>query len=47
MKYFLFVTLFLLYACETTNVTKGIKKNTKNKGIQMKSTIEPSIKIKE
>ncbi len=46
MKYFLFVTLFLLYACEITNVPKDIKKNIKNKGIQMKATIEPSIKIK-
>ena len=46
MKYFLFVTLFLLYACETINVPKDVKKNIKNKGIQMKATIEPSIKIK-
>tara|TARA_A100001015_G_C14584853_1_gene554322 strand:- start:476 stop:619 length:144 start_codon:yes stop_codon:yes gene_type:complete len=47
MKHFLFVTLFLLYACESTNVTKDIKKNTKNKGIQMKATVKPSIKIKK
>ena len=31
MKYFLFVTLFLLYACETINVPKDVKKNIKNK----------------
>ena len=46
MKYFLFVTLFLLYACETTNASKNFKKNIKNKSIQMKATNEPSIKIK-
>tara|TARA_B100001057_G_scaffold449946_1_gene491596 strand:+ start:42 stop:185 length:144 start_codon:yes stop_codon:yes gene_type:complete len=47
MKYFLFVILFLLYACESTNVPKGVKKNIKNKGIQMNATVKPSIKIKK
>mgnify|MGYP001246803586 CR=1 FL=1 len=47
MKYFLFVTLFFLYACENANVPKDIKKNIKNKAIQMKSTTEPSIKLKK
>ncbi len=46
MKYFLFVTLFLLYSCETINIPKDVKKNIKKKSIQMKATIEPSIKIK-
>ena len=36
--------LFLLYACESANVPKDIKKN---KGIQMKVTSEPSIKAKK
>ena len=44
MKYFLCVMLFLLYACETTNVPNDIKKN---KSIQMKVTTEPSIKAKK
>ena len=47
MKYFLFVTLFFLYACESTNSPKDVKKNIKNKAIQMKVTTEPSIKIKK
>ena len=47
MKYYLFFTLFLLYACESANEPKHIKKNIKNKGIQMKATIEPSVKIKK
>ena len=44
MKHFLFVTLFLLYACESTNVTKDIKKN---KSIQMNVKTEPTIKVKK
>mgnify|MGYP000069097411 FL=1 len=44
MKYFLFVMLFLLYACESANVPKDIKKN---KSIQMEVTTEPSIKAKK
>ena len=36
--------LFLLYACESANVPKDIKKN---KDIQMKVTSEPSIKAKK
>ena len=44
MKYFLCVMLFLLYACESTNVPKDIKKK---KNIQMKVTTEPSIKAKK
>jgi|TARA_Y200000002_G_C22123774_1_gene431920 starvation-inducible outer membrane lipoprotein len=44
MKYFLFVMLFLLYACESANVPKDIKKEN---GIQMKVTNEPSIQIKK
>ena len=47
MKYFLFVTLSFLYACEIANAPKDIKKNVKNKTIQMKATTEPSIKIKK
>ena len=47
MKYFLFVTLFFLYACESANTPKDIKKNIKNKNIKMKSTTEPSIKLKK
>jgi|TARA_A200000113_G_scaffold189217_1_gene177170 predicted component of type VI protein secretion system len=44
MKYFLFVILFLLYACESANVPKEIKKK---RDIQMKVTTEPSIKVKK
>jgi hypothetical protein len=39
--------LFLLYACQSTNMTEDIKKNKKNKNIQMKVKAEPSIKIKK
>tara|TARA_B100000886_G_scaffold269132_1_gene193207 strand:- start:659 stop:802 length:144 start_codon:yes stop_codon:yes gene_type:complete len=47
MKYFLFVILFFLYSCESVNSSKDVKKNIKNKAIQMKATTEPSIKIKK
>ena len=47
MKYFLFVILFLLYACESTNLPKDIKKIKKDKNIKMKVTTEPNIKIKK
>ena len=47
MKYFLCVMLFLLYACESINVPKQIKKNKKDQNIKMKVTTEPSIKIKK
>ena len=47
MKYFLFVTLFFLYACESANAPKDVKKNIKNKAIQMKATTESIIKIKK
>ena len=39
--------LFLLYACESANVPKDIKKNKKDKNIKMIVTSEPSIKIKK
>ena len=44
MKYFAFLILFLLYACEITNMPKDVKKN---KNIQMKVTTDPSIKLKK
>ena len=44
MKYFAFLILFLLYACEITNMPNDIKKN---KNIQMKVTTDPSIKLKK
>ena len=47
MKYCIFVMLFLLYACESTNMSNDIKKNKKNKNIQMKITTEPSMKVKK
>ena len=47
MKYSVCVILFLLYACESVNVPKDIKKNKKDQNIQMKVTTEPSIKIKK
>ena len=47
MKYFLFVILFLLYACESANLPKDIKKIKKDKNIKMKVATEPSIKIKK
>ena len=47
MKYFLFVILFFLYSCESANAPKDVRKNIKNKAIQMKATTEPSIKIKK
>ncbi len=36
--------MFLLYACESSNVPKDIKKEN---GIQMKVTNDPSIQIKK
>ena len=39
--------LFLIYACESANVTKDIKKNKKNKNIQMKVKTDQSIKLKK
>ena len=39
--------LFLLYACESINVPKQIKKNKKDQNIKMKVTTEPSIEIKK
>ena len=47
MKYFLCVILFLLYACESVNVPKDIKKSKKNKNIQMNVKTEPTIKVKK
>tara|TARA_Y200000002_G_scaffold84844_1_gene67420 strand:+ start:615 stop:758 length:144 start_codon:yes stop_codon:yes gene_type:complete len=47
MKYFLYVMLLLLYACESNNVIKNTKKNKKNQNIQMEVTTEPTIKIKK
>ncbi len=47
MKYFVCVMLFLLYACESANLPKDIKKNKKDQNIKMKVTTEPSIKIKK
>tara|TARA_B100001173_G_scaffold179201_1_gene154749 strand:+ start:194 stop:337 length:144 start_codon:yes stop_codon:yes gene_type:complete len=47
MKYFLCAILFLLYACESINAPKSIKKNKKEQNIKMKVTTEPSIKIKK
>ena len=42
MKYFVFIILLLLLACESANKPKDIKKN---KSIQMEITTEPSIKL--
>ena len=39
--------LFLLYACESANLNKDIKKIKKNKNIQMKVKTDPSIKLKK
>ena len=47
MKYFVFVFLFLLYACESVNAPKDITKNKKDQNIKMKVTTEPSIEIKK
>ena len=44
MKYFLCAMLFLLYACESINVPKNIKKNKKDQNIKMKVTTEAIIK---
>ena len=44
MKYFVCVMLFLLYACESVNLPKDIKKNKKDQNIRMKVTTETSIK---
>ena len=44
MKYFLCTVLFLLYACESINVPKNIKKNKKDQNIKMKVTTETIIK---
>ncbi len=44
MKYFAFLILFLLYACEIANMPKDINKN---KNIKMKVTTDPSIKLKK
>ena len=47
MKYFVCVMLFLLYACESVNVSNDIKKKNKDQNIKMKITTEPSIKLKK
>jgi len=47
MKYLICVMLFLLYACESTNLSKDIKKIKKNNNIQMKVKTDPSIKLKK
>ena len=47
MKYFLCTVLFLLYACESINVPKEMKKNKKDQNIKMKVTTKPIIKIKK
>ena len=39
--------LFLLYGCESVNVSKDIKKNKKDPNIKMKVIAEPNIKIKK
>ena len=44
MKYFLCAVLFLLYACESINVPKNIKKNKKDQNIKMKVTTQTIIK---
>ena len=44
MKYFLCAVLFLLYACESANVPKNIKKNKKDQNIKMKVTTQTIIK---
>ena len=44
MKYFAFIILFLIYACESTNIAKDVKNN---KNIQMKVTTDKSIKLKK
>ena len=44
MKYFLCAVLFLLYACESINVPKNIKKNKKDQNTKMKVTTETIIK---
>ena len=44
MNYFLCAVLFLLYACESINAPKNIKKNKKDQNIKMKVTTETSIK---
>ena len=40
MKYFLFIILFFLFSCESSNVIKDIKKNDMSKTIQMKVTTD-------
>ena len=47
MKYFVCVMLFFLFACESPNITKDMKKNEKSETIQMKVISEPSIKVKK
>ena len=47
MKHFVCVVLFLLYACESVNLPKDIKKNKKEQNIKMKVSTKPSIKIKK
>ena len=45
--FFALLFLNLLYGCESTKIHDEIKKNKKNKSIQMEVTTEPSIKIKK
>ena len=47
MKYFLCIILLFLFACESPNVTKDIKKNDKSKIIQMKVLTDSSIEVKK
>ena len=44
MKYFLYAVLFLIYACESINSPKNIKKNKKDQNIKMKVITETIIK---
>ena len=47
MRYFAFVLLFFLFACERPIVPKDMKKNKKSETMQMRVISEPSIKMKK
>ena len=47
MKYFICVTLFFIFACESPNAIKEMKENEKSKTIQMKVITKPSINTKK
>ena len=47
MRYFAYILLFFLFACESPIGPKDINDNKKSETIQMRVITEPNIKIKK